>query len=188
MSFAGEDLVDGPEAHTPVSPLDEAAVLDLRRRLAWAVARVCPRWLAHEREDLVQAATLRVLDLTRRGEVSDVPPTSYVLKVAHSVVLDEIRRRERRPREQAMTSAEIEPAAIAVQDQLRGARETGAAVLGCLRGLVPTRRRAVTLYLLGHPVPEAAARLGLAYKQANNLVFRGLADLRRCLAAKGITP
>jgi RNA polymerase sigma-70 factor (ECF subfamily) len=50
------------------------------------------------------------------------------------------------------------------------------------------RRLAVTLHLQGHTVPEAARILDWAAKQTENLVYRGLADLRACLMAKGIRP
>jgi RNA polymerase sigma-70 factor (ECF subfamily) len=50
------------------------------------------------------------------------------------------------------------------------------------------RRLAVTLYLQGHTVPEAARILDWSGKRTENLVYRGLADLRECLMAKGMRP
>ena len=47
---------------------------------------------------------------------------------------------------------------------------------------------AVTLYLQGHSVPEAARVLDWPAKRTENLVYRGLADLRECLMKKGIQP
>jgi RNA polymerase sigma-70 factor (ECF subfamily) len=46
----------------------------------------------------------------------------------------------------------------------------------------------VTLHLHGHSLVEAARILDWAAKQTENLVYRGLADLRKCLLAKGIRP
>jgi RNA polymerase sigma-70 factor (ECF subfamily) len=43
------------------------------------------------------------------------------------------------------------------------------------------------MYLHGHSVAEVAALLGWRFKKAENLVYRGLADLRRCLATKGLS-
>jgi RNA polymerase sigma-70 factor (ECF subfamily) len=43
------------------------------------------------------------------------------------------------------------------------------------------RRTAVTLHLQGFRTGEVAAALGWTEKQAENLVYRGLADLRACL-------
>ena len=68
------------------------------------------------------------------------------------------------------------------------ARQVGSAIQGCLQRLVKTRRLAVTLYLQGYGVPEAAQLLGWRRKKVENLVYRGLADLRQCLDTKGIKP
>ena len=54
--------------------------------------------------------------------------------------------------------------------------------------LQDNRRRALTLYLVGHKVPEAAQMLGWTSKKTENNVYRGLANLRDCLAKKGIKP
>jgi RNA polymerase sigma-70 factor (ECF subfamily) len=67
-------------------------------------------------------------------------------------------------------------------------RELGAAVRACLRSMKRERRLALVLYLQQHTVPEAARLLGWAAKRTENLVYRGLADLRQCLLAKGHTP
>ena len=47
---------------------------------------------------------------------------------------------------------------------------------------------AVVLHLQGHSVPEAARLLNWGNKRTENLVYRGLADLRNCLALKGLEP
>jgi CHAT domain-containing protein len=63
----------------------------------------------------------------------------------------------------------------------------GGAVLA-LGNTAEDRRRAVMLYLLGHTVPQAGELLGFGAKKAENLVYRGLADIRSCLEGKGVTP
>ena len=68
------------------------------------------------------------------------------------------------------------------------ARSLGTEIRTCLKGIVPSRRVAVTLYLLGCPVPEVARRIGCPEKSADNRVYRGLKNLRECLAAKGLKP
>jgi RNA polymerase sigma-70 factor (ECF subfamily) len=73
-------------------------------------------------------------------------------------------------------------------EQMTVARRIGAGIHGCLAQLVPSRRQAVTLYLLGHPVPEIGSLLGWKTKRAENLVYRGLADMRVCLKGKGLEP
>lgn len=67
-------------------------------------------------------------------------------------------------------------------------RQTGRGILACLARMKAERRRAVTLYLQGHSVPESSRILGWNRKRTENLVFRGLMDLRQCLIKKGLRP
>ncbi len=73
-------------------------------------------------------------------------------------------------------------------DQAARAHEIGHGLHDCLRRLLEPRRLAVVLHLQGHTVPEAARILDWAKKRVENLVYRGLFDLRRCLTAKGLAP
>ncbi|MDP9121368.1 MAG: RNA polymerase sigma factor, partial [Acidobacteriota bacterium] len=75
-----------------------------------------------------------------------------------------------------------DPFAEAAGSELRGA------IVECLQHLVEYRRRAVVLHLLGHSVPDIGRRLAWDAKRAENLVFRGMRDLRRCLENKGLAP
>jgi RNA polymerase sigma-70 factor (ECF subfamily) len=81
-------------------------------------------------------------------------------------------------------------AAIATENPERttASKEIGRGIQGCLARIKRERRLAVTLYLQGHTVVEAASILDWAAKQTENLVYRGLADLRQCLLTKGIRP
>jgi RNA polymerase sigma-70 factor (ECF subfamily) len=111
--------------------------------------------------------------------------------VAYTTLVDEIRRLRRRPEvpleESTGSGLEATAAAIGPEQQYAG-REVGRAVRDCLVLLIQPRRLAVVLHLQGHTVPEAAAILGWTAKRTENLVYRGLADLRRCLEGKGISP
>ena len=73
-------------------------------------------------------------------------------------------------------------------ERAAGSRRAGEGIRGCLRRLAPDRRVAVVLHLQGHTVREVAEMLGWNAKRADNLVYRGLSDLRKCLTAKGIEP
>jgi len=165
----------------------------LRRDVARAVARLCPRWDAARRDDLVQAGVMRVMQLTAKraeaGEGNQSMGSSYLYKVSYSVLVDEIRRQRRR-HETDLEEDGVASAAIAREDPERTAasREVGRGIQDCLSRMKRERRLAVTLHLQGHTVPEAARILEWAVKQTENLVYRGLADLRECLMAKGIRP
>lgn len=170
------------------SPIAEADLIVLRAALTRAVASVCPPWLAAGAEDIVQVALLRVVEVCRRGDGGCDFSSSYLRKAAYSAVVDEIRRLKRR-REVPLEDegSKFQPSTLAANpEQTAAARQQGRAIRACLARLVRPRRLAVTLHLLGHSVPEAALLLNWSPKRAENLVYRGLADLRRCLEASGM--
>ncbi len=175
-----------PRRAALAEPDDDFARLaaDLRR----AVTRVCPAWLAARRDDIVQVALLRVMDARRRSDAELKP--AYLRRAAWSALVDEIRAWRRR-REVALEDdgAPVErPAAGPTPEQEVATLEIGRGISACLSGLAEDRRLAVTLHLQGHTVPEAARLLDWNVKRTENLVYRGLADLRECLSAKGLRP
>lgn len=165
----------------------------LRQDLARAVARICPDWMANTREDLVQAAMMRIMQVaghqSAQGEGSVRLTSSYLYKIAYSVLVDEIRRIRRR-RESALDAetAQPPPAAGPTPERAAASSEIARGIRECLSTLKRERRLAVALYLQGDQVPGIAAVLGWSRKRVENLVYRGLADLRACLLAKGLRP
>lgn len=163
---------------------------ELHERLQKAVSAVCPLWLADQRDDLVQIAMLRVMDLQKKSEGKRQFSTSYLWKVAHSALIDEIRRKRRRQEVGIDDATPVDlPATNSSSPEERArSREVGEGIRDCLAQMVPTRREAVALKLQGHSVPEAARILGWTAKKTENLVYRGLKDLQDCLSSKGLTP
>ena len=162
----------------------------VRRHLEAAVRRVCPPSIAAEAEDLVQRAIIKLMKSQTPGEENRTVSASYLWRVAYTAVIDEIRRRDRR-REVSLvenSSAEIPVAPQPDPEREAASRSIGDAIRDCLRRIVDDRRRAVTLHLVGHTVPEIAKLLDRRPKQTDNLVYRGMADLRHCLSEKGVTP
>ena len=171
-----------------------AEALALRSALVEAVARTCPRSLGDQADDIVQVAWLRIEELRRRSEGREELSSFYLRRTAYSAVIDELRRRRRRA-EVALPTPDAEggghheiPGAAPTPEQHSAGREIGEAIRVCLGALVRPRRLAVALQLQGHSVPEVGSLLGWSVKKAENLVYRGLADLRACLAAKGLKP
>jgi RNA polymerase sigma-70 factor, ECF subfamily len=162
----------------PIPPEEVERYRDVLRRV---VRRVCPASLEGMREDLVQIALLRVLEI-KSNEQAHTTPTSYLWRVAHSAMVDELRRLRRRPTVDLDQLGGDEPPAPAATPRL------GVAIHACLQGLMEARRQAVGLHLFGHRAEEAAALLGWTVKRVQNSTYRGLADLRRCLESKGFTP
>lgn len=160
---------------TSPEPYDE-----LQSRLLSVMRRLSPPWLANDVDDLVQAAQLKIF---RRGDVVEELDSTFLYRVGHSVLVDEIRRRKRRQEVPVDTldapGEEVDPEAAA------SGRETGAVIHACLDSLGDDYRRAVTLRLQGHTVPEIGRLLHIKEKKAENLVYRGLQQLRSHLRKRG---
>ena len=168
--------------------LPDATVAELRRKLARAVTAVCPPWLAPSADDIVQDAMLKVLAIGGRGEGNAALPASYLRKVAWTVTVDEIRRRQTQ-REESVDA--IESHAASTDRGTESAAVHGELAVGlraCLERIVDDRRRAVALHLAGWSIREVADGMQWPVKRAENLIYRGLADLRACLEKKGIVP
>ena len=86
--MAAEDLQDPASA--------EARWTSLRAALARAVRRQCPRWLTDHADDLAQAALMKIMGAAPGGEGERTLSSFYLYRVAHSALVDEIRRRQRR--------------------------------------------------------------------------------------------
>ena len=176
---------DGPGA---LPPQDVEA---LRRQLVAAVRRTCPRWLAADADDLVQTALLRVLEIRRKREGEAEFSAFYLRRAAHSAVVDEIRRRRRRaevplePEEGGEPTRPSDFGAGPDPERLSQSRELGRAITECLGRMIRPRKMAVALHLQGHRIKEVGMVLGWNEKKAENLIYRGLADLRSCLEDKG---
>lgn len=183
-----EDPQEKPGS-APVVRIHGAQIESIRKVLITAVGRVCPTWLAREREDLVQSALLRIVTLLGNEEPLREVNATYLWKTAYSVTLDEIRRArwrfERAAEGDALSGHRSETSAD--PERAASGREICVYVRGCLRQLEPSRRRAVIMRLAGYSHEEAAHRLGMRLKQVANFIHRGMQDLRRCLRAKGVT-
>jgi len=168
---------------------------DIRRGLVKAVGRVCPPWLSAHRDDLVQSAMLRILEIRNRDEADRTFSASYLRKVAHAVLVDEIRRLRHRSEVPLASDSgaggdECAGPGRRVTDPERRLqdRQLGQVIGECLRTIKAERRQALVLFLEGHSVPEAARILGWGHKKTENVIFRGRADLRRRLELMGVKP
>src|SRR5262245_27662274 len=179
------DPASGPARAVPVHALDE-----VRTRMLELVKRTAPRWLSPHAEDIVQTAIVRVMERhgTSGGDL-DVS-ASYLLKAAYNATVDEIRKRYRSPEMVPHDTAPFDRAEAPAPGPERAAEavEIDKGIRACLASLAPPRRRAVILYLLGYSLAEASEALGWTLKRSEHLIYRGLDDMRRCLAAKGLEP
>lgn len=176
------------EAETSSSVLSDSDNGDLRRRLHAEVMRYCPKVLRDRVDDIVQLAWMRLEAAGKRDARNRLPGTSLIKRVAFCAAMDENRRLTRR-REVPIESGP-ERAAPQSVDPERAAEgsEVRRALQDCLFGMLENRRLAVTLHLQGHSTPVTGRLLGWSTAKTESLVYRGLADLRRCLEEKGVTP
>jgi RNA polymerase sigma-70 factor (ECF subfamily) len=183
------DEVARPQGSEGCAPGRPVELGDLRDRMDRAVRKVAPAWMRDQIDDLVQVAMMKIM---RSGKVEGDAELNngFVYRVAHSVIVDEIRRRKRRNETDMDPSLPdpVEPHVRSDPEAMAGGQEIGAVIVECLGHLAVDRRRAVTLYLQGHSVPETAKLLDLQPKKAENLVYRGLAELRDLLRARGVEP
>jgi RNA polymerase sigma-70 factor (ECF subfamily) len=162
----------------------------LRSELQRAVEHNCPPSLAACSEDLVQQALLRLIKLPENGGGERTYNTTFLWRVAYSELIDEIRRRQRRPEyaPEAECSPDTQLSSDPDPERQARSREIGRGIAECLNLMARPRRRAVTLKLHGHTVPQIADMLGWNKKKAENLVQRGIVDLRKCLKSMGLQP
>lgn len=113
---------------------------------------------------------------------------AYLDRVAYGCTIDEIRRRRARTAEVEDPAAERADEKVCDPERRAEADQIGRGIFDCLDTLVPPRRRAVTLHLVGHTAPQIGNLLGWSVKKTESLIYRGLTNLRRCLENKGLTP
>ena len=179
-SGIGQDRGNGA-----VAPFDTK---HLQTVLSSAVRKVCPFWLAQRHEDIVQNATVRIVRKWSETEEPEALGASYLWRVAHSAVMDEIRHRRRHPEDAWEVPPDRPTPDPSSPERRRESGELRRAIEKGLQGLPEDRRRAVALYLLGHSLKESAELLGWTTKRVDNQRYQGLAALRSFLSEQGYEP
>jgi RNA polymerase sigma-70 factor (ECF subfamily) len=128
-----------------------------------------------EVDEVFQDVRIRLWNARGSEQISETG-TSYVYKTAASAALDLIRRRR----------SGLPTESLDVVDA--PATELGRAVDAAVDTIPASRRPVVRMYLMGYPREEIAALMGWTEAKTRNLLYRGLADLREALTARGIGP
>jgi RNA polymerase sigma factor (sigma-70 family) len=160
-----------------------------------AVARLCPRDLGIDVDDVEQEARLRIWKALT-GERGVASLSSYIYRVAVTTTIDAIRsaraRREEQLRVDVGAGGDEPGGLVLAQDPARSPEqeallsELEEVVGDALAALAENRRRAVRLHIEGFTSREVADLLGWSEAKARNLIYRGLSDLRAELKARGI--
>jgi len=181
---------DAPAEEPPRGEDSSFSAEQLHARLTEAVRRICPAWLRPHADDLVGSAISRILAAQQSREGNWKVTAFYIQRAAYSALIDEIRRRRRSREDQAPEGFErvMTPDDRGNPERAAASREIGRGLRECLAALSLERRLACVVRLQGHSVPESARVLGWGEKRTDNLVYRGMVELRRCLEAKGLRP
>jgi RNA polymerase sigma factor (sigma-70 family) len=166
--------------------------------LRQTIARVCPKDLGIQFDDLEQEARLRLWRAIEAEREINFHG-SYIYKIVVSVTINAIRRAKALREEQLRLAedgededaAEVRP--IIPADGAENSPEAQAEREELLRKveeamarLPESRRLAVGLHLKGMTTDEIADLMGWSEPKARNLVYRGLKDLRGMLRSAGI--
>lgn len=159
---------------------------ELYARVRLSVKTACPAWLLPECDDLAQKAMLRLMERSERNHNQVEFCASYIYRAAHNTVIDEIRRRRREVKMQALDPA--------VQEHADPTPPTGHiddsiirdAIFHCLGKIRAERRIAISMKLQGHSTADIGRLLAWNNKRVENLTSRGRQDLKLCLQKKGI--
>ena len=142
-------------------------------------------------DEVMQEVRIRLWKALESGEKISAVPASYVYRTAVSAALDLIRRRRARREDAVDTSRPSGEARLGANPGPAAAYEDvelAAQVAQEVDRLIESRRPVVRMYLTGYKLPEIASLLGWSEAKTRNLVYRGLADLRERLSARGIGP
>ena len=164
--------------------------------LRGAIARICPKDLGLQFDDIEQEARLR-LWRALQSETEIEKPASYLYRVAATATLDAVRRVTAR-REELLGLAGAEPEASGSADRVVSGRAESSPevrahqrmlldkVHGVMRRMTAAKRSAVALHIRGFTPEEIGKLLQWNEPRARSLVYRGLKELRSRLAAEGI--
>jgi len=137
-------------------------------------------------EDIAQEIKIKIWGILRsEKEIGNYP--SYIKKIVHSSVIDVLRKRKR---DEGIYS-------YVKQNKISETRKDYAAELqneeyykeiiaAAVDSLIESRRRAVKLFLLGMTIEEISTFYSWSQHRTRNLLYRGLADLKKMLKKKEI--
>jgi len=174
---------------------DDGALGELYDRYGTAVYALARRILRDgaAAEEVTQEVFVRLWRAAARFDPARGKVSTWLLRIAHNLAINEIRRRRSRPA--AATGLDWEVAGHALADDdagvdpatVAGRRERAALVRGALAELPEAQRRAVELAFFGGlSQSEVAAALGEPLGTIKSRIRAGMQRLRELLAAAGI--
>lgn len=196
--------MDGPRSGQPgddaelvarVAAGDQEAIGHIYDRFGQAVYSLCLR-IVHEgatAEELTQEVFVRLWRSAASFDSTKGRLSTWLLRIAHNLSLNEVRRRQSRPITapdldwEAEAAALADPSADADPAGSAWLRERATAIRGALAQLPEPQRKAIELaYFGGLSQPEVAAALGDPLGTVKSRIRAGMQRLRELLVAAGI--
>ena len=166
--------------------------------LRQTIARICPKDLGIQFDDIEQEARLRLWRAIEAEREINFHG-SYIYRIVVSVTINAINRAKARREEQLRLAededdegtADAQPITLAAgagnsPEAQAGREELLRKVEEAMARLPENRRLAMGLHLKGMTTDEIADLMGWSEPKARNLVYRGLKDLRKELHNAGI--
>ena len=133
----------------------------------------------HEAEDVTQQVFARLITAIGSYEPRAVPFSAWLLRIAHNMAIDHIRR-------QRSTPSELEWLGSA---ESTGSNELSMEVRSAISSLPAAQREVVVLrHILGWSPPEIAERIGKSEEAVHGLHHRGRRALQAELSRRDVTP
>lgn len=132
-------------------------------------------------EDIMQDVRIKIWNLIR-SERTVYSHGSYIKRIINSAVIDQLRKHRRQDSlfkyEKQKQIAERGRPYDREAARRKAFREM---VREAIERLITSRRQVIKLYLLGFSIQEISSYLGWSVDKTRNLLYRGLADLKKHL-------
>lgn len=136
-------------------------------------------------EDVVQEVKIKIWK-QYANEKKMLDPSSYIKRVVDSTLIDQLRKfRIQEKIIQQEKANRLYEGNCFYQEPSRNSllwEKIGEAI----DSLIDSRRKVVKLFLLNLGVDEISVSLNLSKRKTQNLLYRGLSDIRKKLEAKGV--
>jgi RNA polymerase sigma-70 factor (ECF subfamily) len=138
---------------------------------------------AAEVDDVLQDVRIKLWQTPSIRENLERLPTSYLVKVLTSVIIDRVRRRRTSNVQlEALADGANVPETLRVQPVETGVpHDTARHLAAALRTLPANRRVLVELHLAGYDRQEMVRMTGWSEAKVRNLLYRGLENLRAAM-------
>ena len=144
-----------------------------------------PQKFGLDPDDISQEIRIKIWRLLH-SEKTIKSPSSYIKKIVNSSVIDLLRKWRRDERMMSVEKNKVSeskrdyPIPISLEEHLRDS------VAEAVDSLIESRRKVVRLYLMEMTIEEISAYFNWSPDKTRNLLYRGLADLKKLLKKKDI--